>query len=88
MAKVFDLTKSTKKPQVDSFLLKAFRPDGSYTIDVGPFQIEMDAGEKQNLLEEWALLEKLFAEWRAQGKTCDYADETFLQFVTDGHNRT
>ena len=84
---MFDHSKSFKEPVVDSFMLKMLDPNGSYRLNVGQFRIVMDAGEKQNLIEEWELLERLFAEWRAMGKTCDFEDEAFSQFLQNGHNR-
>lgn len=87
VVRVFDKTKSIMEPQYEATLFKMIRPDGSYVIDVGPIAIVMDAADKIRLFDEWTLLERLFSEWKAQGKTVDLADESFQEFLAAGHNR-
>lgn len=85
VATVFDKSKSMRSPQFQAPVLKSYRPDGTYHIDVGPILIVMD--DKENLIAEWALCESLIAQWRGQGKIADYSDEAFMQFMDAGHQK-
>lgn len=87
MAKVFDKEITFNKPQLETeMVLKTYNiKDDSFQLHIGKYGIILTKKEKEDLVKEWDLMEKLNNEWKSKNIN-DLDDSKYIKFLDKAHN--
>lgn len=85
MAKVFDKEMVFNKPQLETdMVLKTHNiEDDSFQLHIGKYGILLTKKEKEDLIKEWDLMEKLNNEWKSKNIN---DPEAYVKFLDKAHN--